>query len=103
MTGEELKRKLKRTGVSYKEIADRLGMANPQSLYQVFKSEDVKTGLIEDLCRVLGTGIDTFYGREYLAPDGNTVTVPAEFARMMEAKDEQISRMLALLERMART
>ena len=42
------------------EIARRLGIL-PQSLNQFFLAEDVRTGLLEDLCRVLDKDMSFFY------------------------------------------
>lgn len=61
MSGEELKKKLKSAGISQAEIARRLGVV-PQSVIQTLEAKDIKSGFIEDLCRVLDKDISFFYG-----------------------------------------
>lgn len=63
MSGEELKKKLKSVGISQAEIARRLGVV-PQSVIQTLEAKDIKSGFIEDLCRVLDKDISFFYGGE---------------------------------------
>lgn len=60
MTGEELKKKLKETGVTQAEIARMLGTI-PETIGQKFEAKDIKTGFLEDLCRVLGKDMSFFY------------------------------------------
>lgn len=60
MSGEDLKKKLKESGLSMAEIARRLGVL-PQSLNQFFLAEDVRTGLLEDLCLALNKDMGFFY------------------------------------------
>lgn len=63
MSGEELKKKLKSAGISQAEIARRLGVV-PQSVIQTLEAKDIKSGFIEELCRVLDKDISFFYGGE---------------------------------------
>ena len=60
MTGEELKRRLDGIGISQAEIARRMGVF-PQSLNMTFKAADVKSSIIEKLCKVLGKDMSFFY------------------------------------------
>lgn len=61
MTGDELKKKIKETGVSQAEIARRLNVI-PEVVGQKFEAKDIKTGFLEDLCRVLNKDMSFFYG-----------------------------------------
>lgn len=63
MNGKELKAKLNESGLSLAEIARRLEVT-PQSVSQFFKADDVRTGLLEDLCRVLDKDMSFFYDIE---------------------------------------
>ncbi len=63
MTGEELRKKLKETGISQAEIARRLGTI-PETIGQKFEAKDIKTGFLEDLCKVLEVNMSFFYGGE---------------------------------------
>jgi len=62
MDGKLVKEKLKKCGVSLSEIAARLGYENDQRLHSQLKSGDVKTGLLEDIARVIGVNMSFFYG-----------------------------------------
>ena len=60
MSGEELKKKLKDAGYTQAEVARRLGVV-PQSIIQTLEAKDIKTGFLEDLCRVLDKDMSFFY------------------------------------------
>ena len=70
MSGEDLKKKLKEVGISQAEIARRLGVI-PQSVGQSLNADDIKSGFIEDLCRVLGKNMSFFYGETSVSQDHN--------------------------------
>lgn len=63
MSGEDLKKKLESAGISQAEIARRLGVI-PQSVGQSLSAKDVKSGFLEDLCRVFDMDISFFYSGE---------------------------------------
>ncbi len=111
MTGEELKRRLKRTGKAQAEIARLLGMPNQQALYQALKADDVKSGLIEECCEKLGMSIIEIYeGSDHVTAsdhstafkgNGNTVHNDAgadKYLALLSKKDEQIDRLLSIIE-----
>lgn len=77
MTGDELKKKIKETGVSQAEIARRLNVI-PEVVGQKFEAKDIKTGFLEDLCRVLNKDMSFFYG------DASTSSVDDEVKRLRE-------------------
>ncbi|MDD5855289.1 MAG: helix-turn-helix transcriptional regulator [Prevotella sp.] len=60
MTGENLKRILKATGNSITELADKLGTSQ-QNLSAALNAKDVKTGLLEELSKVLDLPISYFF------------------------------------------
>ena len=61
MSGEELKKKLDGLGISQAKLAELMGVF-PQSFNKTLQADDVKSGFIEKLCRVLGKDISFFYG-----------------------------------------
>lgn len=63
MTGDDLKRLLRATGHSITELAGKLGTSQ-QNLSQALSAKDVKTGLVEDLAKVLGLPVSYFFGEE---------------------------------------
>lgn len=60
MSGEELDKKLTEAGYVKAEIARLLGVP-PQSVNQSLNAQDVKSGFLEDLCRVLNVDMSFFY------------------------------------------
>lgn len=61
MSGEQLDKILKDAGFVKAEIARLLGVP-PQSVNQSLNAQDVKTGFLEDLCKVLNVDMGFFYG-----------------------------------------
>lgn len=64
MKGSDLKDLLRKEGVVLSQLADELGMSQ-QNLSAVFTREDVKSGLLEKLARILGKPIGFFYGEAF--------------------------------------
>ena len=60
MTGEQLKNKLRGTGRSIADVAKILGMSR-QNLSKALQSQDVKTGLVENMAAALGMPISYFF------------------------------------------
>ncbi len=77
MSGEELDKKLKGAGYVLADIARQLGVP-PQSVNQTLNAKDVKSGFLEDLCRVLNKDMSFFYG------DASTSSVDDEVKRLRE-------------------
>lgn len=110
MSGQELKNILREDGINFAELATLLGFANDQRLHSALKAEDVKSGLIESIARVTNKTVGYYY-REYgqlaiasddavaVAGNGNTVeSISARFISLLEKKDQQIDRLLTLVE-----
>lgn len=109
MSGKELKEILIAEGINLSELARMLGFANDQRLHSALKAEDVKSGLIESIARVTNKSIGFFYKDNLgalamdngvaVSRDGNSVTTISErFISLLEKKDEQMDRLLSLLE-----
>lgn len=60
MSGEYLDKKLKDAGYVLADVARQLGVP-PQSINQTLNAKDIKSGFLEDLCRVLGKDMSFFY------------------------------------------
>lgn len=110
MSGEELKEKLKQEGIVFSDLAKMLGYESDQGLHSIFKAKDVRSGTIEEISRVIHKGIDWFYPEtaKVLAKDNaiavsgneNQITLISEkFIGLLEKKDEQIDRLLAIIEK----
>ena len=61
MTGNKLRELLTLGNVSIKGLAEKLNMTQP-NLSAQFKVQDVKSGILERICEVLGVTMDFFYG-----------------------------------------
>ena len=62
MSGEELKTLIcKLTGITLAEIARRMGQS-PQALNSKLNASDVKSGVIEEMCKKLDVPISQIYG-----------------------------------------
>lgn len=110
MSGKELKEILAAEGINLSELARLLGFANDQRLHSALKAEDVKSGLIESIARVTNKSIGFFYKNVLgavaldngvvVSGDGNsTTTIPERVISLLEKKDEQMDRLLSLLEK----
>lgn len=64
MNGKNLKEKLQADGVNLSALARKMGYATDQNLHSVLGAKDVRSGLIEDLAKVLNKPIGWFYGEE---------------------------------------
>lgn len=77
MSGEELKKVLIRNGYVLKDVAEMLGTSQ-QNFSQALKADDVKTGLLERICNVLGKRMDFFYAGTEFAPAVDSLSVASE-------------------------
>ena len=85
MSGEALKQKLKDLGVSQAELARRLNVI-PETIAQALKAKDIKSGFLEDLCRVLDKDISFFYG---MKPNGVMEGKFEELRKLSISNDDQ--------------
>lgn len=109
MNGKELKKILKEEGVNLTELAKMLGFDNDQRLHSALKAEDVKSGLIEAIAKATNKNVGFFYKNTTgaiasdnsvaVSGDGNSVNAISErFISLLEKKDEQMDRLIGLLE-----
>lgn len=114
MKGEKIKEILRAEGFVLSDVARLLGFDNDQRLHSALRSDDVKTGLVEDIARVTNKSVCLFYdlpagsavaSEHSTAVSGNGNHVNSEVARvtekfitLLEEKDRHISRLIALLE-----
>lgn len=112
MKGQMIKEILKREGVTLSEVSRLLGFDSDQRLHSALKSDDIKTGLLEDIARVLNKSVGFFYAPSsgFHVPHGEDssgsvnpsnseiVRITCRFVSLLEKKDEQIDRLISLLE-----
>lgn len=108
MSGEEFKNRLSKTGLSFADIARKIGTTS-QALNQVFNSTDVKSSYVEKIAEALDIPIVEFYGCECVTAtdhstaingNGNTINNDDKFLSLLSKKDEQIDRLLTIIETM---
>lgn len=108
MNGKELKAILKEEGINLSDLAKKLGFDNDQRLHSALKADDVKSGLIEAIAKATNKSVGYFYkDSNTIASDnsvaisgtGNSVNAISErFISLLEKKDEQMDRIITLLE-----
>lgn len=81
MSGEEVKEKLKQEGIVFSELARLLGYDSDQRLHSALKANDVRSGLIEDIACAINKSVSS-----------------EKFISLLEKKDEQINRLLDIIE-----
>lgn len=115
MTGKVLQERIAAvTDIPFNIIAEKIGVS-AQSMYQFFTAKDVKSGLIEKVCEVLGIDVATLYGQDQPQGinnnKGDVITgdhvanrVNEESKQMitildnqLRVKDEQIGKLLNIL------
>lgn len=110
MTGQKIKDILRSEGIAIADVARMLGHKGDQRLHSALKSDDVKSGLIEDIARVTNKSVCSFYdgGGNTIATDNgiavsgdsNQVNALSEkFIALLEKKDEQMDRLIGIIER----
>ena len=107
MTGKEIKYIVERSGIKTNAFAEMMEIS-PQSLNSVFQSPDVKSGTLESVARVIGVPVGTLYGdgasvinhqtNNTIGGDNN-VTLNYD---ALKKRDEQIDRLLSIIENMQR-
>ena len=104
MTGKELKQILQRSGLRMNVLAERMGIV-PQSLNSIFNSEDIKSGTLEKVADILGVPVSSFYGEGVTNNQvNNTIggdnNVSLNGYDALKKRDEQIDRLLTIIEKM---
>ncbi len=60
MTGEELKKKIQEHGFTQTMIAQAMGVTS-QNVQSLLRSNDVKTGTVEAIARIMGVSVSALY------------------------------------------
>lgn len=90
MTGNRLRELLTLGNVSIKGLAEKLNMTQP-NLSAQFKVQDVKSGILERICEVLGVTMDFFYGgTKYMKNGGEGYVAKEETVGVAQKEDAAI-------------
>lgn len=89
MDGQKLRKILISKGFLLKDVANKLGLTQP-NFSQIVKAQDVKTGTLENICDALGVKMDFFYEGTRFAPQiqekASDYSVPVEDSDTNEVK-----------------
>ncbi len=105
MTGQELKERIRTKGMSESEIARRLNMSQ-QGFNRIMRIDDVKTSLLEKLCKVFDVDMSFFYPLDYSNENNNTSNILAQHTDVSElikqnaALTESIKTLTSIIEQM---
>lgn len=110
MKGKEMKDIFRDLNISQSEVARRIGESS-QNLSSMLASDDIKTGIVERIAEALSRPVSFFYGEQPSAGSasasgdnstavaGNNNRVNTErFVNLLAKKDEQIDRLLSIIE-----
>ncbi|MCM1168828.1 MAG: hypothetical protein NC324_02715 [Bacteroides sp.] len=62
MNGKKVKEIIRSEGLTIEEVAVALGYSNAQRLHSALKSDDVKSGLLENIAKATNRSVGIFYG-----------------------------------------
>lgn len=103
MSGEELKALIAKVDIPQAQIAEMLGIF-PQAFHTLLKSKDVKSGMIENLCRILDKDITFFYPAYARARVSSPVNVSpvkdnSQIILALEEQNEELQKQIQELQR----
>lgn len=99
MEGKQLKEIIRRSGMTLKEFADRMGIL-PQSLNSIFNSSDIKSGTVEKVAELLGVPVSCMYADGDAGKEVENAGEHQPHYDALKKRDEQIDRLLTIIERM---
>lgn len=90
MDGIELRKILGQKNIGIQKLAERMDMSQ-SNLSKQFKVQDVKTGILERICEVLGVTMDFFYGEtKYMKNGGEGYVAKEETVGVAQEEDAAI-------------
>ena len=90
MNGIELRKILGQKNIGIQKLAERMDMSQ-SNLSKQFKVQDVKTGILERICEVLGVTMDFFYGgTKYMKNGGEGYVAKEETVGVAQEEDAAI-------------
>ena len=119
MKGLTIKEILKKNGFTVSGVAEKLGESN-QNLFALLAKDDVRTSLVERISEVTGLPVSFFYGDTNIATatgenasavagnnnhvntkDGDFLKELAAQRKLTEKSQEQIDRLLGVIEKLS--
>ena len=111
MNGKDLKERLQAEGVNLSDLSKKMGYKTDQNLHSVLGAQDVRSGLLEQMSLALSKPIGWFYGEAPSAfssdhsvalTGGQYTNVPDSVIQLLAKKDEQIDRLLAIIDKLSK-
>ena len=112
MDGERIKYEIKKKGFTMKRVAKELKQSQ-QNLSAKLNTEDVSSGLIEQICDIIGVRMAELYDGDIISAINNstafkgTQSCDPRLLDIIQARDaqnaksqEQIDRLIAIIEKM---
>jgi transcriptional regulator with XRE-family HTH domain len=104
MSGDYVKKVLAGKGFSQQQVAELLGKSRA-NFNGMLGKDDIRTGLLEEISKATGIPISTFYQETQgvtmnYSQNTDSPIVPESVISLLQKKDEQIDRLLAIIEKM---
>lgn len=104
MTGKELQKKIRKSGMTQKVLAEKMGI-HPSQWTTYFKQDSVTSDVVEKVARLLGMTMGQFYGEVAADEAGGAIVCDQRLLDAISARDrqidacqEQISRLLRIID-----
>ena len=92
MTGDRLKQIVAICGYTQKELTERMpSVKYEQDWTRIFALKDVKSGLLEELAKVLGKSVGQLYDDQYVPTE--QPVIDAQYLDLVRTRDRQIDKM----------
>lgn len=101
MNGRDLQIKIKKAGKKQNQLARELGM-DPTQWTAIFKQDDVKSGIIEKVARVLGMTVGQFYGEDNAPPATELCSCNPRLLDIIQSRDSALEKSQAQIDQLLR-
>lgn len=101
MKGEDVKKILKANGVTQRDLAEKFG-TTAQNISDRLGKDDITTGFLEAISAATNIPLATFYPNHWhvmaYSQNQDSPIVPDSVIQLLAKKDEQIDRLLSIIE-----
>ena len=101
MKGEDVKKILKANGVTQRDLAEKFG-TTAQNISDRLGKDDITTGFLEAISAATNIPLATFYPNHWhvmaYSQNQDSPIVPDSVIQLLAKKDEQIDRLLAIID-----
>ncbi len=104
MKGEDVKKILKANGVTQRDLAEKFG-TTAQNISDRLGKDDITTGFLEAISAATNIPLATFYPNHWhvmaYSQNQDSPIVPDSVIQLLAKKDEQIDRLLAIIDKLS--